>query len=45
MKLSNWYQELQISKFLQYSGMNLGELFYIETYYLLIKFLKKYLEN
>ena len=44
MKLSNWYQELQISKFLQYSGMNLGELFYIETYYLLIKFLKKYLE-
>ena len=44
MKLSNWYQELQISKFLQYSGMNLGELFYVETYYLLIKFLKKYLE-
>ncbi len=44
MKLSNWYQELQISKFLQYSGMNLGELFYVDTYYLLIKFLKKYLE-
>ena len=43
-KLSKWYKELEISKFLQYSNINLGELFYTETFYLLIKFLKKYLE-
>ena len=44
MQLAKWYQEPDISKFLQYSNINIGELFYVETYYLLIRFLKKYLE-
>jgi hypothetical protein len=44
MKLSHWYNQSEISKSLIYSNINLGELFYVDTFYLLINFLKKYLE-
>jgi|TARA_B110000438_G_scaffold115208_1_gene112860 hypothetical protein len=44
MKLSHWYDEPKISKLLLYSNINLGALFYVDTFYLLINFLKKYLE-
>ena len=44
IKLSNWYNQPEISKSLIYSNINLGELFYTDTFNLLINFLKKYLE-
>jgi UDP-N-acetylglucosamine transferase subunit ALG13 len=44
MKLSHWYNESEISKLLIYFNINLGELFYVDTFNLCVNFLKKYLE-
>jgi len=41
---SRWYDESSISHFLEYEGINLGKLFYVEFHYTLIPFLKKFAE-
>lgn len=41
---SRWYNESTISQFLEYDGINLGELFNVEFHYSLIPFLKKFVE-
>ena len=43
-RLSYWYERPEISQYLLYDGMNLGELFYIEFHYELVPILKKIIE-
>lgn len=42
--LAKWFAQEPISRLLEYDQINLGELFYIEFHYLLVPFLKKFLE-
>ena len=42
--LSNWFNESIARNSLEYDGINLGELFYVEFHYFLVPFLKKFLE-
>ena len=41
---SNWYKESEISYLIEYDGINLGELFYLEFSYYLAPILKKIFE-
>lgn len=41
---SRWYDDSIISNLLEYDGINLGKLFYVEFHYTLIPFLKKFVE-
>jgi hypothetical protein len=43
-KFSNWYIEPEISDLIEYEGINLGELFYLEFSYFLSPILKKFFE-
>jgi len=42
--LAKWSTEEQICELLEYDKINLGKLFYIEFHYLLVPFLKKFVE-
>lgn len=42
---AKWFDQESISKTLEYEGINLGELFYVEFHYFLIPFLKKFIET
>ena len=42
--LSQWYDNLELSKILEYKGINIGKLFYPEFHYHLLPFLKKFVE-
>ena len=42
--LTNWFKNEKISKLLTYEGINIGSLFQVEFQYLLLPFLKKFLE-
>ena len=41
---SNWYSESEISNLIEYEGINLGELFYLEFNYYLSPILKQFFE-
>jgi len=41
---SQWYNESQIKEFVEYDGINLGSLSYIEFFVFMIPFLKKFVE-
>lgn len=41
---AEWFKEQSIINFVHYEGVNLGELFYVEFHYLLVPFLKKFVE-
>jgi len=41
---SQWYSIPEISKYLEFEGVNTGKLFYVEFHYLLVPFLKKFFE-
>lgn len=41
---AEWFKEQPISSLVDYEGINLGELFHVEFHYLLIPFLKKFVE-
>ena len=43
-KFSNWYSESEISNLIEYEGINLGELFYLEFNYYLSPILKQLVE-
>ena len=43
-KFSNWYSESEISNLIEYDGINLGELFYLEFNYYLSPILKQFFE-
>ena len=43
-RLSKWYDQPEISEILRYENINLGKLFFIEFHYLLLPFLKKFME-
>lgn len=42
--LAKWYKEPLITNLIEYEGINLGGLFYLEFHYLLVPFLKKFVE-
>jgi hypothetical protein len=42
--LSQWFENPTISNMLEFEGINLGELSYIEFHYFLVPFLKKFVE-
>lgn len=42
--LVRWYEEPSLSEFIKYENINLGELYYLELYYILVPFLKKFVE-
>ena len=42
--LSKWYTLKSVEKAVEYDGLNLGEFFYLELFYILIPFLKKFYE-
>jgi len=42
--LVKWYEDPLIANLIDYKGINLGSLFYLEFYYMLIPFLKKFVE-
>jgi hypothetical protein len=41
---SHWFENSTISNVLEFEGINLGELFYIELHFFLVPFLKKFVE-
>ncbi len=41
---AEWFREQPINSLVDYEGINLGELFHVEFHYLLIPFLKKFVE-
>lgn len=43
-KLTEWYSEDEVKKYLEYNGLNLGKLFYDELLYELLKIIKKFFE-
>lgn len=43
-KFSNWYNKSEISNLIEYEGINLGELFYLEFNYYLSPILKQFFE-
>lgn len=43
-RLSRWYEQTEIQKYVVYDDINLGELFYIELHYEIIPILKKTFE-
>jgi len=43
-RFSRWYDEPMVSDLLQYEGINLGKLYYVEFHYELVPFLKKFAE-
>ena len=42
--LTKWYEHQTVSKLLEYEGINIGRLFYVEFHYFLLPFLKKFIE-
>ncbi len=42
--LSQWFENPTISNILEFEGINLGQLFYIEFHFFLVPFLKKFVE-
>src|SRR5574337_454775 len=42
--LSRWFDENNISNFIEYEGINLGRLYQVEFHYHLVPFLKKFVE-
>lgn len=42
--LMKWYEHQTISALLEYEGINIGRLFYVEFHYFLLPFLKKFTE-
>lgn len=42
--LTKWYDHQTVSKLLEYDGINIGKLFYVEFHYFLLPFLKKFIE-
>jgi len=43
-KISEWFNGSEITNFLEYNGINLGKLYQVEFHYLLVPFLKKFVE-
>ncbi len=41
---AEWFKEQPVNSLVDYEGINLGELFHVEFHYLLIPFLKKFVE-
>ncbi len=42
--LTKWYDHQTVSKLLEYDGINIGGLFYVEFHYFLLPFLKRFAE-
>lgn len=42
--LTKWYNHQTVSKLLEYDGINIGGLFYVEFHYFLLPFLKRFTE-
>ncbi len=42
--LTKWYEHQTVSDLLEYEGINIGRLFYVEFHYFLLPFLKKFTE-
>ena len=42
--LVKWYKDPLIANLIEYHGVNLGRLFYLEFHYILVPFLKKFIE-
>lgn len=42
--LTKWYDHQTVSKLLEYDGINIGGLFYVEFHYFLLPFLKRFTE-